>query len=263
LALLVFALEKSYGEPATKPFEEPSPVAIKQVAPLYPDSARKAGVKGAVLVQALVGNDGRVKETKVLRSIRGLDVAAVSAARQWVFKPAMANGKPVSMRVALPFRFGPGDWREEDEADGKRGPTQTWAVVVRADTSLSLLERVAYYVARLRDSTYIEYSEDGEPRAWLVAPEELGLIGAPALPLLMQELECAKDVYERTQIFYALLLAAQGPGTEDAAARAELTTISTRFPMALPPLSEHASLKRLWLEWWVHRRGAFSCTGSP
>lgn len=263
MALVAFTLRESHGAPVPDLPVEPAPVAIRKVAPIYPDSARKAHVRGTVLVQARVGSDGRVKETRVVRSVRGLDHSAVAAAADWDFKPVTVKGKPVSTWVRLSFRFGPGDWRAEDEAEGNPGQDQTYAVVVRADTSLSTIERIAYYLARIGDSTYIEYSEDGEPRAWLVAPEELGFIGAPALPLLMKELAQANDVYERTQIFYALRLAAQGPCTEDAAAQAELATVFARFPMAFPPQSQHSALERLWLDWWGRHRKVLSCPDSP
>jgi outer membrane biosynthesis protein TonB len=34
-----------------------------------------------------------------------LQSAAVEAALRWVFKPALANGRPVPVWVAIPFRF--------------------------------------------------------------------------------------------------------------------------------------------------------------
>lgn len=85
-------------------FEE-MPEAITKVPPTYPDIAREAGVDGVVTVQALVGKDGRVKDTKVTKSIPMLDAAAVAAVRGWVFKPALSNNKPVAVWVAIPVRF--------------------------------------------------------------------------------------------------------------------------------------------------------------
>jgi TonB family protein len=34
-----------------------------------------------------------------------LDAAALSAVKQWVFKPALSNNKPVAVWVAVPERF--------------------------------------------------------------------------------------------------------------------------------------------------------------
>lgn len=86
-------------------YVEELPEAVTKVAPDYPDLARSANVDGTVLVQALVGKDGRVKDAKVVKSIAMLDAAAVAAVRQWVFKPALSNNKPVAVWVAVPVRF--------------------------------------------------------------------------------------------------------------------------------------------------------------
>ena len=71
----------------------------------YPDIARQAGVEGTVVVQALVGTDGRVRDTRVVRSIPMLNGAALEAVRQWRFKPAATSGKPVAAWVSVPIAF--------------------------------------------------------------------------------------------------------------------------------------------------------------
>lgn len=86
-------------------YVEELPEAITKVPPTYPDIAREAGVDGTVMVQALVGKDGKVKDTKVVKSIPMLDSAAEAAVKLWVFKPALSNNKPVAVWVAVPVRF--------------------------------------------------------------------------------------------------------------------------------------------------------------
>jgi periplasmic protein TonB len=86
-------------------YVEELPEAVTKVQPVYPDMAREAGVDGQVMVQALVGKDGKVKDTKVVKSIPMLDAAAVAAVKQWVFKPALSNNKPVAVWVAVPVKF--------------------------------------------------------------------------------------------------------------------------------------------------------------
>jgi protein TonB len=86
-------------------YVEELPEAVTKVPPQYPDIAREAGVDGTVMVQALVGKDGRVKDTKVTKSIPMLDAAAITAVKGWVFKPALSNNKPVAVWVAIPVRF--------------------------------------------------------------------------------------------------------------------------------------------------------------
>jgi len=86
---------------------EELPEAVTKVPPQYPDDARNARVEGTVLVQVLVGRDGRVKDARITKSIPLLDQAAMDAVRQWVFKPALSKGQPVEVWVAVPVRFPP------------------------------------------------------------------------------------------------------------------------------------------------------------
>jgi len=86
-------------------YVEELPEAVSKVQPVYPEIARDAGVDGTVLVQALVGKDGKVKDTRVVKSIKMLDDSAVAAVKQWVFKPALSNNKPVAVWVAVPVKF--------------------------------------------------------------------------------------------------------------------------------------------------------------
>ena len=78
---------------------------IRRFPPSYPDEARNRGVDGTVHVSALVGVDGLVHDTRVVRSIPLLDSAAVMAVRQWRFVPAKSAGKPIATWVAIPVKF--------------------------------------------------------------------------------------------------------------------------------------------------------------
>lgn len=91
-----------YGEYV---YVEELPEAIHHPPPVYPDLAREANVDGTVMIQALVGKDGKVKDTKVVKSVGMLDEAAVKAVRLWTFKPALSNNKPVAVWVAVPVKF--------------------------------------------------------------------------------------------------------------------------------------------------------------
>lgn len=92
-------------ERSTLPFEGPLPEVIRKVAPVYPPAARAQGITGTVLVQALVGKDGKVVETRVVKSVALLDSAAVEAVRRYEFVPAVVNGEAVAVWIALPVRF--------------------------------------------------------------------------------------------------------------------------------------------------------------
>jgi TonB family protein len=77
---------------------------IRDVAPVYPNEARSANVRGVVILEITVGVDGSVTNPRVLRSIPLLDEAALAAVRQWQYQPVLLNGTavPVIMTVAVP-----------------------------------------------------------------------------------------------------------------------------------------------------------------
>ena len=84
---------------------EQKPDLVKQVVPKYPEVARKAGLEGVVFVQFTVGRDGRVKTAAVVRGPEIFRESALNAVYQFVFKPAVQNDKPVSVRMSMPIRF--------------------------------------------------------------------------------------------------------------------------------------------------------------
>lgn len=86
-------------------YVEELPEAIVRVPPVYPDLAREAGVDGTVMVQARVCACGEVDSMSVVKSIPMLDEAAKTAVRQWIFKPALVAGEPVSVWVGVPIKF--------------------------------------------------------------------------------------------------------------------------------------------------------------
>src|SRR5262245_7641528 len=86
-------------------YVEELPEAITRVPPSYPAAARDAGVQGTVMVQALVAQDGSVADTRIVKSIPGLDDAAAAAVRQWRFKPAMTRGQPIAVWIGIPVKF--------------------------------------------------------------------------------------------------------------------------------------------------------------
>jgi len=60
-----------------------------------------------VILEAVLGVDGVVREVGVLRSIPLLDEAALQAVRQWQFTPTLLNGEPVPvvLTVTVVFRL--------------------------------------------------------------------------------------------------------------------------------------------------------------
>jgi len=81
------------------------PTRVVYVQPVYPRIALDARKEGTVILQAVIDEQGRVREVTVLRSIPLLDDAAVQAVSQWKFTPTLLNGTtvPVVMTVTVTF----------------------------------------------------------------------------------------------------------------------------------------------------------------
>jgi TonB family protein len=94
----------SYTRGPGEVYVDELPEAIRKVQPEYPTDLPN-DFDETVIVKALVGRDGRVLDTQVVKSVPVLDDAAVASVKQWVFKPALSNNKPVAVWVAVPVRF--------------------------------------------------------------------------------------------------------------------------------------------------------------
>jgi TonB family protein len=83
------------------------PKLIKKVNAIYPEEARKAEIEGVVILEATTDIYGKVKKTRILRSIPELDQAAMDAVKQWVYEPMIIDGKPkgVIFTVTVSFRL--------------------------------------------------------------------------------------------------------------------------------------------------------------
>lgn len=104
--------------PAPEPEVEPSsqpwrldasmtrPVPLDTPRAHYTETARRAGIQGVVIIEAVIDEKGRVEDTRVLKSLpMGLDGKAVEAVRSWRFKPATRDGKPVKVFYVLVVSF--------------------------------------------------------------------------------------------------------------------------------------------------------------
>ncbi len=84
---------------------EQKPELVHQVAPVYPEIARKAGLTGKVFLKFLVDKTGRVSNVTVLKGQEIFRQAAIDAILQFRFKPAQQNDKPVSVWMTQPISF--------------------------------------------------------------------------------------------------------------------------------------------------------------
>jgi TonB family protein len=81
------------------------PTKTKHVNPGYPALAQSAKVQGVVIIEALIGTNGKVTNARVLRSIPLLDQAALDAVMQWEFTPTRLNGQPVPVVMTMTVQF--------------------------------------------------------------------------------------------------------------------------------------------------------------
>jgi len=74
--------------------------------PAYPEEARKLGRQSRVLLEAYIDQEGRVQKIVVLKSGGDkFDQAAVNALKKSMFKPAQMMGKPVAVKIRVPYVF--------------------------------------------------------------------------------------------------------------------------------------------------------------
>src|SRR5262245_10061533 len=80
---------------------------VSRVQPIYPSIAKQINASGEVLVSVMINENGRVIDAKAIKGHPVLRAAAEEAARKWVFKPTLLDGKPVKQPGTLTFVFTP------------------------------------------------------------------------------------------------------------------------------------------------------------
>ncbi len=84
---------------------EPKPVKI--IKPKYPKLAQEKKFEGEAIIKVIVGLDGQVEYTEVLKSSGYgiLDTAALEAAIESKFDPVIEKGRKVRALTTIPFKF--------------------------------------------------------------------------------------------------------------------------------------------------------------
>jgi protein TonB len=116
------ALAETLGGPRTVPVPakapEPAPVKrirvasgvaeanlIHDVPPQYPPEAGRKRIEGTVVLLAVIGTDGSVKDVRVESGSPLLAQAAIDAVKQWRYKPYLLNGVPVEIDSRITVNF--------------------------------------------------------------------------------------------------------------------------------------------------------------
>jgi outer membrane biosynthesis protein TonB len=109
------------------------PRKISDVAPQFPaEAVGMAGTRGVVLIEATIGQDGAVRDARIVRReanvtfgrtdpaqvrdtghsaaqlqavLVGFDAAALAAVSQWRYSPALLNGKPTDVTMTATISF--------------------------------------------------------------------------------------------------------------------------------------------------------------
>ncbi len=77
-----------------------------KVEPKYPESAKKAGKEGEVLLQATIDEKGIPTDIVAKTDIGfGFEEAAIAALKKTTFRPATKGGNPISLEVEIPYSF--------------------------------------------------------------------------------------------------------------------------------------------------------------
>jgi protein TonB len=81
------------------------PKKTKYVKPVYPQAALDARVQGEVVLEIVIGTDGRVADARVLKSVPLLDQAAIEATLAARYEPVEINGLPVRVTSLVTHTF--------------------------------------------------------------------------------------------------------------------------------------------------------------
>jgi TonB family protein len=100
------ATEKSAEASATSP---PPGITggrlLQSVRPKYPAEAVVQKLEGAVVLHGTVGQDGVIRELKLIQGDPVLSQAALEAVQQWKYEPYRKNGAPIPMPIDITIDF--------------------------------------------------------------------------------------------------------------------------------------------------------------
>jgi periplasmic protein TonB len=78
---------------------------VKQVTPVYPPIAKEAHVSGTVVLHAIIAKDGAVEKLQYVSGPPLLMASAMSAVKEWKYRPTMLNGQPVEVDTTVQVVF--------------------------------------------------------------------------------------------------------------------------------------------------------------
>jgi protein TonB len=76
-----------------------------QVQPVYTPVERAMRLSGEVILHAIIGKDGTVRELQVVSGNPLLAQSAIAAVRQWRYRPTLLNGEAVDVDTTISVKF--------------------------------------------------------------------------------------------------------------------------------------------------------------
>src|SRR5689334_19410588 len=97
-SIRILAIAFAIASPVFAQSKIDPPVAVRQVAPEYPEQLKDQRVMGLVVVKCTVDVQGNVIDPEIEKSSNeGFDKSALTAIKRWKFKPAQKDGAPVAL----------------------------------------------------------------------------------------------------------------------------------------------------------------------
>jgi periplasmic protein TonB len=78
---------------------------VNKVTPVYPAIAKTAHVQGTVVLHAIIAKDGSVEKLQYVSGPPLLMASAMSAVKEWKYKPTELNGQPVEVDTTVQVVF--------------------------------------------------------------------------------------------------------------------------------------------------------------
>lgn len=78
---------------------------VHKVEPYYPQMAKVAHITGDVILRALIGRDGTIRQLEPVSGHPVLISASMDAVRRWQYKPYLLNGEPVEVDTTITVKF--------------------------------------------------------------------------------------------------------------------------------------------------------------
>lgn len=163
-----------------------APELKSQLQPVYPQIAKLAGIQGVVYLKLLVNEKGKVEEIKILQGAKEmLDNAAIVAAKEAKFSPALIGNKPVKVWIILPVSFK----LDVDKTQGENRTSQDVNVTDEVQKMPELIESVNPVYPEeakkngIKGKVYLKVfvNEEGLPKEAMIMKSTNEIFNQPAI----------------------------------------------------------------------------------